>query len=359
MIMKRALLDLNPTANIISIPIADGGEGSLEAFFQAMKTRGHDFKYIRTKSVNPYLEKIEANYISNSKLAIIESAESIGISLVKSRKNPLLTSSYGLGLIIKDAVNSGVNEILLALGGSSTNDCGAGMAAALGYEFINSKGKSFIPTGGTLKDVARINFDKVDSRLFSVKFTAICDCKNPLLGENGASFVYAKQKGATENDIVFLEDNMKSFSNLLRPLYGSQFLSIEGGGAAGGIGVGATLFLKAQLKSGIETLLDLVNFENIIKDANFIVSGEGRFDHQSFMGKAISGIAKRAKNQNVPLYVLAGQSNVNQAPIEYGIHGVFVTNTENISVAEKIAKSRQDIYSTTQKIYRDYLSKNS
>lgn len=379
-IMKRAILQASPKSKVLSIPIADGGEGTLDAISLAFSSRKDnlsdvksfditnkaelikiknegEYKYIFADIVDPFLKPIKAEYLFNGECAIIESAKAIGISLVAENLDVKNTSTYGLGQLIKHALDNGAKTIVLALGGSSTNDLGAGMASALGYKFLDKDNKEFIPTAKNLDEVKVFDNSGAYEKIFETKFIAMVDCKNPLLGKEGATYVYSKQKGASDKDIPILEKKMKSLATLLSKTYGNDFILAEGAGAAGGLGAAVNIFLDANLQSGIDTLLDLISFEKILKDADLVITGEGRFDYQSLMGKAISGIAKRAKPLHVSVVVIAGQSEIKKSDNleEFGITAVYPINESDLSNEEKIKRSREDVYLTTKKALEEFI----
>lgn len=284
---------------IKAIPVADGGEGTLSCFRAALGGR-----YIEKTVANPYLERITAKFLMIDATAVIESAECIGLSLVRERKNVKLTGSYGLGELIKCALDEGATKIILALGGSATNDGGAGMLAALGAKFTDGDGLPMLPTGGSLEDIGGIELSGLDPRLKAVELIALTDVTAPLLGESGATMVFSRQKGAAEEELQKLEQGMAHYASLLAEAFGiSEFP--PGSGAAGGIGAAASA-LNAKIYSGAEAVLKLQGFYEELVDANLVITGEGRLDSQSFMGKVVGTVADSALELGVPVYVLAG-----------------------------------------------------
>ena len=300
-LIAKAAKECFPEAQVISVPLADGGEGSLACFRSAIGGN-----YVPVKVCNPYLEPIEAKYLLKDDLAVIEIAECVGLPLVEGRKHVRLTSTYGVGEIIRDALDKGVKEIVLALGGSSTNDGGAGMAVALGARFTDEEGMPILPTGGTLEDIYAADFSELDKRIGDVKFTAMCDVNVPLCGEDGATYVFAPQKGAAYDELEALDKGMRHYGEILNAAFGIDVFALEGGGAAGGLGAGAFAILNAEPERGIALVLRVIDFEKIISYADMIVTGEGRLDKQSFMGKAVGAVARAAKTAGVRTYCLAG-----------------------------------------------------
>lgn len=281
--------------NIIKIPIADGGEGSTDCI---LATLGGKKVTVTVKS--PEMKNIEASYgITENGLAVIEIAESSGITKQTSfdAKN---ATTYGFGQLIKDALDKGCREFLLCLGGSATSDCGAGMAAALGAKFDGVE----IPTGGSLCAVKNIDISSLDPRIMESKFTVMCDVENPLYGENGAAYVYGPQKGATEEDVKLIDAGLKSFSECMTTVDRTyeNIASVPGAGAAGGAGYACMAFLGATLKSGIETMLEINKFDEKIKDCSRVITGEGKLDEQSFMGKVLSGIMTHSGSTKVTAF---------------------------------------------------------
>lgn len=283
-------------AEVYTVPIADGGEGTLECYRRAVAGR---MVGIQTRNSN--FKPVGGEYYLTRDNAIIESAKVIGLFQTED-KNPMRTTSYGVGKLIEDALKR-TRNIVLTLGGSSTNDGGTGIAAALGARFLDNDGKEFIPTGATL-----INIDKIDaSALPQINLTCMCDVNNPLYGKTGAAYVFAPQKGASPKTVQLLDEGLVHLSKIIKRDLGVDVSAIEGGGAAGGIAAGMVAFFGAKLKSGIETMLDTIHFDDIISDSIMIFTGEGRLDSQTMKGKAIDGIVKRAKKYDIPVIAICGQ----------------------------------------------------
>lgn len=283
------------------MPIADGGEGTLAAFRAALGG-----EYVTASVSNPYLEPIDAKFLLIGDIAVVEIAEAAGLTLVEGRKNAKLTSSYGVGELIRAALDAGAKKIYLAVGGSATNDGGAGMIAALGARFTDAEGLPMLPTGGTLEDIGSIDISCMDFRLRDAEFTALTDVDIKLLGDSGATKIFAHQKGATADDIETLERGMAKYAASVQNVTGTDISDIPGGGAAGGIGAAAAAFLNATISPGAEAVLKAMGFSAAIKDADAVITGEGRLDRQSFMGKAVGAVARAAKTAGVRTYCLAG-----------------------------------------------------
>jgi glycerate kinase len=259
---------------------------------------------------NPLFRPINASYLyaQNSQTAFIEMAEASGLWLLKEEEQDCKnTTTFGTGEMILHAVEKGAKKIILGIGGSATNDCGIGMATALGYKFIDRDNKEVKPIGASLSRICSIDDANVSSKLKQVTFQVACDVNNPLYGKNGAAHVYAKQKGASTEDIEMLDLGLKCFSEVLTAKFNIYPQTIKGAGAAGGMGIAAIVFLKANLESGIQVMKELANFDHQIADADWIISGEGKLDVQTLSGKTIDGVLKSAKMYSIPVAVFCGQ----------------------------------------------------
>lgn len=300
------------------LPVADGGEGTLQCLLSAMK--GTVEKCTVKNSLYEDVE-VSIGFFENNKTAVIEAAYANGLPQIKGRENPEVTTTFGVGEMIDFAIEKGAEKIILTLGGSSTNDCGLGMLSALGAEFFNKENKSFVPRGGTLSEITKIDLSKLHDRIRNISFVGMCDVKNPLCGENGCSYIFAPQKGADSEmvkrldsgcrhvaEIFLQQDNAyKQTSNSTDTK--TDFSLSEGAGAAGGLGFAILAGLGGTLRSGIEMVLDLCNFDERIKDCDYIITGEGSFDYQSLMGKVIGGIIERVEKSKmkIPVSVFCGK----------------------------------------------------
>lgn len=300
-IAQQSIPSFFPQCQVITVPVADGGEGTVECFIQAIGATS-----VTASVTGPYGEPVSAVYARKGQLAVIEMASAAGLPMVGERKNPELTTTYGVGQLISHAVNSGCSEILLGLGGSATNDGGCGCAAALGTRFYTKEGKEFVPTGSTLHLIEHIDSSQTRSLLKDVKVTAMCDVENPLCGPTGAAHVFGPQKGADGPMIKRLDQRLDHLAHIIACDLGISVAQLPGAGAAGGMGAGCIAFLNAELKSGIECVLDTVGFNAMLEGTDLVITGEGRIDSQSIKGKVISGIAKRTKPRNIPLLALVG-----------------------------------------------------
>ncbi|MFP7254683.1 glycerate kinase [Terribacillus goriensis] len=302
--IAAGIKDVYPESEILLMPLADGGEGTVETLVQV--TNG---TLIVKEVLGPYRNKVQATYgtLDDGKTAVIEVAEACGLPLVPNdRRNPLFTTTYGVGELIKDAMDRGCREFVIGLGGSATNDAGMGMLQALGYRFLNEKEKETGLGGKELKEVYRIDSSNADSRLKECSFKVACDVDNPLYGSEGASHVFGPQKGATSEMIQQLDEGLKQFSSAAYKVLGENINDIPGAGAAGGLGAAFGGFLNGELQSGIDLVLEIIEMEKQIQGADFVITGEGKLDAQTSRGKAPLGVARLGKRYNIPVIALAG-----------------------------------------------------
>lgn len=346
--IERGFRAIFPNAKYVKIPIGDGGEGTVESLVDATGGR------IISISVTPLRESVQAFYgvSKDKKTAFIEMAAASGLQHVPvEKRNPLITTTKGTGELILHALNQGAEYIILGLGGSATNDGGAGMLAALGVRFINDKGEVIDPSGGTLHSIVAIDFSQMHPRLKGVKIEAACDVDNPLVGMQGASFVFGRQKGANIEMMKELDENLKHYANILKRYVSSDVSEIPGAGAAGGMGAAVISVLKGDLRRGIEIVLDYTNFDKHIEDADLIITGEGRIDEQTAYGKAPVGVAGRAKRFSVPVIAIGGSvSSDYSAVYEKGIDAVFSITTRPMTLEEAYRVAEENIEMTTKNI---------
>ena len=285
------------------VPIADGGEGTIDALVS-----GLGGEKIEVKVEGPLFKEVIAEYgVLNDNTAVIEMASAAGLPLVPEQsRNPMNTTTYGVGQLINDAIKRGCREFLIGIGGSATNDAGIGMLNALGYKFLDDLGKELIPTGASLIKIAGIDKSNVLINLNQCEFTIACDVDNPFYGPKGAAHIYARQKGANEDEILLLDQGLKNFSEVIARELKVDISLTAGAGAAGGLGGGFKAFLEAGLKPGIDIIFDKINLEDKVKWADIIITGEGKLDYQTIMGKVPVGVAKLAKKHNRKVIALAG-----------------------------------------------------
>ncbi|HOA19987.1 MAG TPA: glycerate kinase [Sedimentibacter sp.] len=337
-----------PHCHVVSIPVADGGEGSVDCFLSALGGE----KIVETVS-SPYFEDMESFYGLIDDTAVIEMAACAGLPLVEDRKNPSLTTTYGVGQLIMAAAKKRCKKIIVGLGGSSTNDGGCGAAAAVGVKFYDKKGNEFIPIGKTLIDIDRIDLSHKAKELDNIEIITMCDIDNPMYGTTGAAYIFGPQKGADEKMILELDKGLKNLCDVIERETGKDLKDVPGSGAAGAMGAGMIAFFNSVLQMGIETVLDTVKFDEIIEDADMIFTGEGRIDSQSLRGKVVIGVGKRAKNKNIPVTVIAGgaANNIDDA-YDMGVTSIFTINRlpEDFEISRH--KSKENLEATIDNILR-------
>lgn len=323
-IIESKINEYFPHCEVVSIPVADGGEGSVDCFITALGG-----EKIKATVKNPYFEDMESFYgiIDNGNTAVVEMAACAGLPLVEDRKDPRKTTTYGVGQLILDAAKRGVKKIIVGLGGSSTNDGGCGAASAVGVKFFNKKGIEFIPTGGTTHEIAKIDISGKSKVLNGIEMITMCDIDNPMYGVTGAAHIFGPQKGADTEMVLSLDEGLKHLSEVIKKDLKKDLSNIPGSGAAGAMGAGMIAFFDSKMQMGIETVLDTVNFSSVISDADMIITGEGKIDFQSLRGKVVIGVAKRAKIQNVPVIVIAGGAgnDIDEA-YNLGVTSIFTIN---------------------------------
>ena len=314
-----------PDSKILEIPVADGGEGSVDAFLLAVGG-----EKIKVKVKNPYFEDMDSYFglIDGGKTAVVEMASCAGLPLVENRKDPRLTTTYGVGQLMLAAAERGVKKIVVGLGGSATNDGGCGAAAAAGAKFYNKEGREFIPTGGTVIDIESIDLEGINKVFKDIEIITMCDIDNPMYGPFGASYVFAPQKGADEKCVEELDKGIENLSRVIAETTGKDISQLPGTGAAGAMGAGMVAFFNAKLQMGIQTVLDTVQFDEKIADADYIFTGEGKLDAQSLRGKVVMGIAQRAQQQEKKVIAVVGGADDKNIKEVYrmGVTAVFPIN---------------------------------
>lgn len=349
-IMKSSIKNLYKDANIISVPVADGGEGTVDAFLYAL---GGEKKSIWVSDAFNE-QKILAHYaMLKDDIAIIEMAACAGLPLVKNRLKPDKTTTFGVGELIIDAVNSGAKKIILGLGGSATNDGGCGMAAALGVKFKDEQDQEFIPTGGTLSQIYKIDMNNIYSKIKDIEFISMCDVDNLLCGKLGASAVFAPQKGADEDMVKSLDEGLAHLAKIIKRDLHIEVKDIKGAGAAGGLGAGSIAFLQSKLTKGIDVILDTINFDELVSKADIVFTGEGKFDSQSLHGKVVMGVANRSQKYKTPVIVVTGAIGENiQEAYNKGITAIFSINKEPMEFSKSALKSKENMILTMENILR-------
>lgn len=349
-IMKSSIKNLYKDANIISVPVADGGEGTVDAFLYAL---GGEKKSIWVSDAFNE-QKILAHYaMLKDNIAVIEMAACAGLPLVKNRLEPDKTTTFGVGELIIDAINSGDKKIILGLGGSATNDGGCGMAVALGVKFKDEQDQEFIPTGGTLSQIYKIDMNNIYSKIKDVEFISMCDVDNPLCGRLGASAVFAPQKGADEDMVKSLDEGLAHLAKIIKRDLHIEVKDIKGAGAAGGLGAGSIAFLQSKLTKGIDVILDTINFDELVSKADIVFTGEGKFDSQSLHGKVVMGVANRSQKYKTPVIVVTGAIGENiQEAYNKGITAIFSINKEPMEFSKSALKSKENMILTMENILR-------
>ena len=345
-IAQRVIPRHFPACEVVCIPVADGGEGTVDCFVQAMGAQR-----VEITVTNALGEKSAAAYARLGELAIIEMAAAAGLPQVGERRCPGTATTYGVGELIAHAIDSGCRKILLGLGGSATNDGGCGCAAALGVRFYYADGQSFIPVGDTLGSIARIDTAKAEERLRSVELTVMCDVTNPLYGPTGAAYIFGPQKGADAEKIKSLDAGLRHFGDVIRSQLGIDVSMMPGAGAAGGMGAGCVALLGGTIQSGIDAVLDVTGFDRQLEGADLVITGEGRIDSQSADGKVVSGVARRTRAKGMPLIAIAGGiADSAGAVYDIGVSAMFSTDRAALPVDMLGARSPGDYEATLSDI---------
>ncbi len=351
-IMENAVKVHFEDAEIVKIPVADGGEGSAHCFLDAM---GGEKVYANVKG--PYFEDVTAYYgiIENGKTAVIEMAQAAGLPMVGENRDASVATTFGVGELMIDAKKKGVEKIIMCLGGSATNDGGAGMLSALGVNFLNKQGEKFIPVGGNLDKIEKIDTTKLENFTDGLKFLTMCDIDNPLFGENGAAYIFGSQKCNDKSILEMLDKNLVAFAEKIKAEIGFDNFAYPGGGAAGGMGYGMVAFLQSEMQMGIDAVLDTVEFEEIIANADVIFTGEGKIDGQSLRGKVVIGVARRAKKLCVPVVAFVGDIGDNvQKAYDEGVSSILSINRIAAPFKELKQRAKSDMNLTVDNFVRQY-----
>lgn len=348
-VMEAVIKKHYSDAIVKSIPIADGGEGTVDAMLKAI---GGEKISIKVK--DPYFEDVEAFYgILPNKVAVIEMAAAAGLPLVKNKLLAEKTTTYGVGELILDAINRDCKKILLGLGGSATNDGGCGMAAALGIKFRDEFGKDFIPVGESLNKIFEIDNSLFKKKYGEIKFLAMCDIDNPLCGKEGAAYVFGPQKGADKEMVERLDQGLQHMASIIKKDLHKDIINLPGAGAAGGMGGGVVGFFDGRLESGIDFILEQVDFKNLVQTADYVFTGEGKIDYQSLRGKVIMGIANYTKVNDIPLIAIVGSigEGIDEA-YERGVSAIFSINTKAMALSESAPYSQKNLAMTMDNVLR-------
>ena len=340
-------------AEFIKIPLADGGEGTVKALIDNL-----DGKMDNIKVKDPLMRDIDSFYgiSGDGKTAVIEMAAASGLPLLSpDERNPLKATTFGTGELIKDALEKGCWEFIIGIGGSATNDAGTGMLSALGYIFLDENGNELEPNGENLINIKSFKDDKVMKEVSEAKFLIACDVDNPFYGTNGAAHVYGKQKGATGDIIKILDDGMRNFSNVIEKIKKTDISNISGSGAAGGLGGAFTAFFNSELKPGIDIITEKIELENKINGSDYVITGEGRIDFQSAMGKTPSGVAKLAKKYGIPVIAIGGSVDDEIGNIyDCGITAAFsiIDSPMTLGEAMDTKNAQRLVEKTAEQIFR-------
>jgi glycerate kinase len=349
-IISEAISALIPSASICQIPISDGGEGLLEALLTPLQGN-----LVSVSVKDPLHRTIEASYglVDQGKTAIIEMATASGLELLLiEERNPLITSTYGTGELIKDALDKGCTKIIIGLGGSATNDGGMGMIKALGGLFLDQNQQEIEEGGGALNTLYSIDLSGLDKRLQHVKIICACDVSNPLTGPSGASYIYAKQKGASEDMLTVLDSNLNKYATVVKKTLKKDLKHIPGTGAAGGTAMSLLAFLDATLTPGINLITELLQLEKHMKEAQLVVTGEGRIDAQTLHGKTIMGIASLAKKHSVPVLVFTGSIGQGISEIyNQGVTAIFSIVNKPMSLETAIKNATQLLHTSVTNVF--------
>mgnify|MGYP000223680301 CR=1 FL=1 len=349
-LLVQAAQEIFPGCECESVEVADGGEGTTDAVVAATGGRR-----VEVSAHGPLWEERTAFYGKlDEKRAVMEMASASGLPLVpEEQRNPWETTSYGTGEMIRDALDRGLRDISIAIGGSATNDGGMGCARALGVRFLDKTGKELSGCGKDLARVHRIDMSGLDTRVRECVFTVMCDVTNPLCGEQGATYTFGKQKGGTPEILKELEAGMQNYREILKQQFGVDMDTVAGAGAAGGLGAALMVFLDGSLKSGIETVLDLVGFDERLEGVSLVVTGEGAADWQSVYGKVMQGVGVRCKAKGIPAAAIVGSIGRGAEDIfDYGIDSIITTVNRPMPLSEALDRAGELYLSAARRLFR-------
>ncbi|WP_422731451.1 glycerate kinase [Leclercia pneumoniae] len=347
--IEQGFCEIFPMAEYVKLPVADGGEGTVEAMVAA--TQG---EIVHVRVTGPLGESVEGFYgrSGDKESAFIEMAAASGLELVApSQRNPLKTTSWGTGELIRHALDAGVNHIIIGIGGSATNDGGAGMVQALGAKLLNAQGEPIGPGGEALENISRIDISGLDKRLAGCRIDVACDVTNPLTGKEGATAVFGPQKGATPEMIARLDKALEHYAQVIARDLDVDVLSLEGGGAAGGMGAALYAFCGAHLRQGIEIVTDALDLDRQVADADLVITGEGRIDSQTIHGKVPVGVAKIAKRYNKPVIGIAGSLTADVGVVhDHGLDAVFSVLYTICTMEEALENASENVRMTARNV---------
>ena len=349
-LLKEAAYKVFPDIEIIGVPIADGGEGTKEALVSFLSGK---YKHIKVK--NTLGKEISASYgVLDKESVIIEMASASGLTLISNEKrNPLYTTTYGTGEMIKDALENGFTNITIAIGGSGTNDGGIGAMSALGVKFLDKSGKEVKPIGQSLIDIVDIDISEIHPQIHKADFTVMCDVTNHLLGPEGATYVYGPQKGGNKEELDYLESGMRNYAKVIEDKFHIDITNIAGAGAAGGLGAALMVFANAKLKSGISTVLEKIHFEDFLEGASCVLTGEGMLDWQSASGKVVAGIGLLCKKKEIPVIAIVGGMGEGALDIyQYGIDSIVPAINAAMDMEEAMERAEELLLNAAERTFR-------
>jgi glycerate 2-kinase len=355
--IEKGINKVNKEITIEKVPMADGGEGTVQALVDATGGR-----IVSTVVFDPLMKKINSFYgiLGDNKTAVIEMSAASGLPLIlKEERNPLITTTYGTGELFLHALENGCRNFIVGIGGSATNDGGFGMLKALGVKFLDINGEDIGLGGGALAKLSFIDNTGLDKRITECTITVACDVDNPLCGPKGASSIFGPQKGANEEMITILDNNLNLYSEIIEKQLGISISHIPGAGAAGGLGGGLLAFLNARLKKGIDIVIETTRLEDYIHDADLVITGEGNIDFQTQYGKTPFGVAKIAQKYNIPVIALAGGIGKNATVLyEKGFNSIFSVVDKPMSLEEAIKRGDKLLEDASERIFRAMLCLN-
>lgn len=349
-ILREELQKRMPEAQVISLPVADGGEGSVDAFLEAVGGRR-----VTAPCTGPDGAPMEGFFglLGDGTTAVVEMAAAAGLPLLEGRLDVEGATTYGVGELILSAVEAGARKIIVGLGGSATNDGGCGCAAALGVRFLDAAGEPFVPVGRTLERIAHIDRTHLAPSLAGVELVTMCDIDNPLCGPTGAAAVFGPQKGADGLAVERLDRGLRHLAEVVRADLGVDILDLPGAGAAGGMGGGMAAFLGSHLQMGIDAVLDTADFDALLPGTRAVITGEGRIDGQSLRGKVVVGVARRAKRAGVPVIAVVGDIAPGAAAAyEEGVTAMFSTNRRAVPWEQARLTAKEDLRAAAGDLFR-------
>ncbi len=350
-LVERGVRRYDPALRVRSIPLADGGEGTLDILIPLLRLHT-----VRTTVPDPLFRPITAHYGQKGDVAYVEMAVASGLPLLsETERDPLRTTSLGTGALVRHAIEQGARRVYLFVGGSATNDAGLGLAQALGYRFLDAQGQELPPVGGNLIRVARIEKEQLLPQLANVEIRVVSDVNNPLYGLQGAAQVYAPQKGATVAAVDLLEQGLMNIADRMQDSSGNDVRNVPGAGAAGGIGAGAVAFLGAQLLPGIDTIMDLCQARPAIAGADLVMSGEGKVDAQTLHGKVVKGVGNVCRQYRVPLNVICGTLEASPAELkQLNVQRAYAVKEGSMTLAEALANTEARVEALAYRMIADF-----